>query len=224
MAPKLVVFDMAGTTVDDGDAVGRCLIQSLAHAGLHATVEQVNAVMGLPKPAAIRTLVDGAGASDSRGGHIDEIHRDFVARMIRFYREDPSVIEVPGTSRTFAILKSAGVRIALNTGFSRDIARTIIDRLDWTRQIDASVTSDEVSRGRPYPDMIRRLMDQLAIADPRSVAKVGDTPVDLEEGNQAGCGWVIGVVGGTHTRAQLARFPHTHLIASVADLPAVFSL
>jgi phosphonatase-like hydrolase len=224
MVPRLVVFDMAGTTVDDGDAVGRCLVESLAQAGVAADVDRVNAVMGLPKPEAIRILLEGTPGVSATRSDIDAIHTDFVTRMNRFYRDDPSVTEVPGTSRTFAILQNADIRLALNTGFSRTIAETIIHRLKWTPWIDASVTSDEVLRGRPFPDMIFRLMDQLAIADTRSVAKVGDTPVDLEEGTQAGCGWVIGVVRGTHTREQLAHHPHTHLVESVADLLGVFSV
>jgi phosphoglycolate phosphatase-like HAD superfamily hydrolase len=56
------------------------------------------------------------------------------------------------------------------------------------------------------------------------VAKVGDTPADLEEGHHAGCGLVIGVAQGTHTREQLAAFAHTHLIGSVAELPAILGL
>ena len=53
------------------------------------------------------------------------------------------------------------------------------------------------------------------------VAKVGDTPSDLQEGTAAGCGLVIGVANGTHTREQLAAHPHTHLIASLQELPAL---
>ena len=58
-------------------------------------------------------------------------------------------------------------------------------------------------------------------ADPAAVAKIGDTPSDLGEGNAAGCGLVIGVTNGTHTREQMAAHPHTHLIASLAELPAL---
>ena len=43
--------------------------------------------------------------------------------------------------------------------------------------------------------MIRRLMEQFGIDDPQRVAKVGDTPVDLQEGQSAGCGLVVGVTG-----------------------------
>ena len=58
MEIELVVFDMAGTTVNDDDSVNRCLRSSLAAAGLSVTAAQVNAVMGLPKPTAIAMLID----------------------------------------------------------------------------------------------------------------------------------------------------------------------
>jgi phosphoglycolate phosphatase-like HAD superfamily hydrolase len=95
--------------------------------------------------------------------------------------------------------------------------------MGWGRAglLDASVMSDEVARGRPHPDMIRLLMGRLGVADAAHVAKVGDTPADLEEGAGAGCGLVIGVTTGAHSREQLARFPHTHLVESVAAVPAL---
>jgi phosphoglycolate phosphatase-like HAD superfamily hydrolase len=53
------------------------------------------------------------------------------------------------------------------------------------------------------------------------VANVGDTTRDLEAAARAGVGWNVGVLSGAHDRATLARAPHTHLIDSVADLPAL---
>jgi phosphonatase-like hydrolase len=224
---ELVVFDIAGTTVHDGDAVGSCLRAALAAAGLVVDAAQVNAVMGLPKPEAIRRLIEGTPSASTLHGQMEAIHLDFVARMKRYYATEPTVREVPGAAATFAVLHRAGVKVALNTGFSRDIVEVLLHRLGWDRTpplIDASVTSDEVSRGRPHPDMIQHLMRHFGITDAAHVAKVGDTPVDLEEGTNAGCGWVVGVLSGTHIRQRLERWPHTHLIDSVAELPAVLGL
>src|SRR5262249_58578109 len=53
MEIELVVFDMAGTTVHDGDAVGSCFRAALATAGVAAPADAVKAVMGLPKPQAV---------------------------------------------------------------------------------------------------------------------------------------------------------------------------
>jgi phosphonatase-like hydrolase len=222
----LVVFDIAGTTVNDDDSVNRCLRGSLSAAGIEVTAAEVNAVMGLPKPDAIAILL---GESQSRAAvreRIDLIHRDFVARSIEFYKSDSSVHEVPGTRQVFETLKRSGILVALDTGFNRAITQVILDRLNWSdsRLIDATICSDEVRRGRPHSDMIDELMSRFGIADPRRVAKVGDTPADLQEGHCAGCGLVVGVTGGTHTRLELEPYPHHHLIETIADLPGLLEL
>ncbi len=66
-------------------------------------------------------------------------------------------------------------------------------------------------------------MKRTGVTEVRRVAKVGDTPSDLLEGTAAGCGLVIGVTNGTHTRAQLAAYPHTHLIPGLERLLALLS-
>lgn len=226
-AIELVVFDLAGTTVEDPDVVGTSLRAALDAVGVVAPEDQINAMMGLPKPEAIRVLLESSGLKvDDLDAVVAAVHRDFVGRMVRVYSVDPSIVEVPGTSRTFEILRASGIKVAVDTGFSRDITLVLLDRLGWAERglIDASITSDEVARGRPHPDMIERLMARLGITDPARVAKVGDTTADLEEGHNAGCGMIVGVANGSHGREQLAGSPHTHLIASVAELPRVLGL
>ena len=133
MSIELVVFDMAGTTVNDEDSVSRCVQAALEAVGVTVTVADVNEVMGIPKPEAIRHLVGKSPLRDELADRIGEIHRDFVARSIRFYQSDPSVREVPGAEQTFRTLQEAGIKVALNTGFDRSITRTILDRLGWSR-------------------------------------------------------------------------------------------
>jgi phosphonatase-like hydrolase len=217
---------MAGTTVNDDDSVNRCLRSALAAAGISVTAREVNAVMGLPKPTAISILLEGSGSGHAAQKQLDAIYDDFVSRSIAFFKQDPSVYEVRGTTRVFKALKSLNIRIALDTGFSRPIAQVILDRLGWSNSplIDATICSDEVPRGRPYPDMIESLMSRLTVLDARRVAKVGDTPADLEEGENAGCGLVVGVTGGTHSRQQLEPYYHTSLIETIADFPALLGL
>ena len=94
----------------------------------------------------------------------------------------------------------------------------IIKRLGWASLIDDSVASDEVPLGRPAPFMIQKLMERAGMTDGSLVAKVGDTPVDLGEGVNAGCSLNIGVLSGACTRPELQDHPHTHLIQSVRDI------
>jgi phosphonatase-like hydrolase len=221
----LVVLDMAGTTVRDDDAVNRCLCAALADAGLAVTRDEVNEVMGLPKPVAIALLLERRKYSGkpAPAAEVDSIHGDFLRRMISFYRTDPAVREINGASEVLGQLRRAGLKLALDTGFSRDIVDAILARLGWTGRelLHATVASDEVPRGRPYPDLVFRAMELTGVTDAQRVAKVGDTPSDLQEGRAAGCGLVIGVTNGSHTREQLAPHPHTHLIDNLLELPSL---
>jgi phosphonatase-like hydrolase len=219
---ELVVLDMAGTTVYDGDAVNVCLRDALSAGGVEVSREEVNAVMGQPKPRAIETLLRNRGRTGSLAGDVRAIHSDFEERMITHYRSHPDVREVPSAGAVFGTLRSAGVKVALDTGFNRKIADVILERLSWgSGVLDATVTSDEVERGRPHADLIYRAMELTGVKDPQRVGKVGDTPADLLEGHAAGCLLVIGVTEGSHTAAELEPHPHTHLIPNVSHLPGL---
>lgn len=227
---ELVVFDMAGTTVHDADGVNTCLRLSLAAHGLTVDRDAVNRVMGLAKPVAIRALMEaGAGIASVTAAEVTAIHEDFVAIMTDFYAHGRGVREMDGAAAAFRALRARGIRVALDTGFDRAVANVVLNRLAWSEgyQVDTVVTSDEVRRGRPAPDLIFEAMRRLGVSDPARVAKVGDTPVDLEEGTAAGCGLVVGFTGGSHTRGELARVPHTHLadtLGEVVDLVRMRSM
>lgn len=226
-AIKLIVFDMAGTTVHDEDFVHQALASALEAAGFETTRDAINAVMGYPKPFAIEAILrDKKVPAENRQAQTELIHSDFVDRMNQFYKTHPSVREIEGASEAFRQLKAAGILVGLDTGFGRSTADTIIARLGWVQQglIDASVTSDEVDHGRPYPDMIQRLMKQTGVESMSEVAKVGDTPSDLMEGDRAGCRFNIGVTYGSHTLAELQEYPSTHLVDNILDIPKLLGL
>ena len=215
---ELAVFDVAGTTVFDGDAVLECLRDAL-RAHVSASLQDVREVMGLPKPVAIRHVLRMHRDGDASPDVIEAVHDDFRTALLTRYRDDRAIAPVPGAAEVFDALRSAGVTVALDTGFSRDILDALLTRLGWTNgvAINFSVTSDEVPRGRPYPDLIYRAMQLAGVRAPCNVIKVGDTPVDLLEGLAAKCGLVVGVTYGTHSRAELER-PNVVTIDSLSAL------
>jgi phosphonatase-like hydrolase len=210
---KLAIFDLAGTTVHDEDNVTGCLLDALAAAGFAVPFAEVNARMGIPKPVAIAEVVP-AGTSPEL---IETIHQDFRRRIIHHYQTAEGVSEIAGAGALFRELRQAGVKVGIDTGFDRETTEAIFTRLGWHDEIDASATSDEVPHGRPFPDLAERIMAEVG-STPAETAKIGDTPSDLGEGTAAGCRWVVGVTYGTHRRDQLATYPHTHLVDSVAEL------
>jgi phosphonatase-like hydrolase len=220
MSVQLVVFDLAGTTVKENFDVQRILKNAFGKARLEITIEQANKVMGIPKPVAIRQLLEQVKHDSINDEIIRTIHADFVTDMIRFYEHDQSVQENVGVTETFKKLKQQGVKVVVDTGFDRPIVDALLNRMGWSANglIDGSVTSDEVAHGRPYPDLIYRAMEITGVLDVKTVAKVGDTISDLQEGQAAGCGWVIGIASGAFSKSQLALVSHTHLIDQIPEI------
>jgi len=222
MQIQLVVFDLAGTTVKDNRDVHRVLKHVLAEYNVHITLKDANEVMGLPKPVAIRELINKRGSDThvTADDFVEEIHNQFVREMIFFYETNPSVGEKEGVTETFQKLRERGIKVGVDTGFSRQIIQPLLARLGWKEKslIDYSVTSDEVSRGRPFPDLILELMKQAGITDARRVMKVGDTASDIQEGKAAGCGITVGITTGAFTVAELMKENPTHLARSVSEI------
>lgn len=227
MDVQLVVFDLAGTTVRDNRFVHKVLQDSLKKHGVDISLEDANEVMGIPKPVAIKRLLDKryVGNRIISLQWVEAIHQYFVKKMIDFYLHDESVSEKEGVSETFKQLKNQGVKIFVDTGFDRGITSPLLMRMGWLdkKLIDGVLTSDGEIPGRPYPDMIYRAMSLSNVAFAQQVAKVGDTPSDMKQGTSAGCGWVIGVTTGAFSERQLKFEPHTHLIAQIPEILPIFN-
>lgn len=230
---KLVVFDMAGTTVQDHDEVLLCFRQACADQGLIVPDARLNALMGVSKLEVFHILWREQGIAPENVNRLaDESFLHFKEILERYYKTHP-VMPVEGVLDTFQWLREHQIKIALNTGFYRTITDIILDKLGWSKGldewhvgggpgsiIDCSIASDEVPRGRPAPDMIRKIMKLLDVNSPEQVVKVGDTPVDLLEGKNAGCRLTLGVVNGTHSAEALNALVNDGLLESVTDLPA----
>jgi phosphonatase-like hydrolase len=216
--PKLVVFDMAGTTVQDRGEVPAAFKAALAEQGLDVSAEELNAVRGASKRQAVFDLLpDGP----DRAARADTAYSSFKLHLARRYAE--GVRAVPGALETFAWLRERSVRVALNTGFDGEITDLLLGALGWkSGVVDGVVCGDEVRRGRPAPQLIFRCMEATDTTGVHDVAVVGDTTLDLQAAHHAGVRWNIGVLSGAHSREQLQQQPHTHLLPSVRELPSVW--
>ncbi|GAA4333193.1 phosphonatase-like hydrolase [Mucilaginibacter gynuensis] len=227
MAIKLVVFDIAGTTVKDDHDVSKAFQAALKKFGYEVPVELIDPLMGYEKNQAIRQMLRLHERREEKitAELVGKIHKEFVQQMILHYRQAPGIEPLPNVEETFAALRAKNIQIGINTGFSRDIADAIVNRLQWQEKglIDYLVGSDEVELGRPHPYMIQKMMDAAGIKTGKEVAKIGDTEVDVREGQNAGCKYVIGITTGTFTRAELEAYHPTHIIDDIAQIVDIVS-
>jgi len=120
----------------------------------------------------------------------------------------------------FAILKDRDILRVLNTGYDRKTAESLLEKLNWKvgKDVDALITASDVPRNRPYPDMIELAMQKFEIADPGVVLKIGDSIIDIQEGQQAGCGLSIGITTGAHNVAQLKSANPDYVIDDLLEI------
>ena len=217
---RLVVVDMIGTTIQATDAVPQAFATALVPEGVEVDAGMVTRVRGLKKRTAIAALVPEGADHAARS---EAAYRHFERALLDAYGPG-RLAPIDGALDVLHRCRAAGVKTALTTGFERGLADHVVRVLGWQGVADTIVCGDDVPDGRPAPFLIYRAMERTGVIDVASVAVVGDTTADLEAGRHARAGWNIGVWSGAHDRARLAGAPHTHLCASVADVPAILGL
>lgn len=226
----LAAFDMAGTTIDDGGMVYRALEDAVAETGASVSAADLQTWMGTEKRAAITALMKLGGADPTLPGVVDAAFERFRVILAERYAAAPPTA-IPGVAAAITELRTSGVRVALTTGFSRDVAAGILTELNWAVRgtpeaaaaalvVDALVCGDEVAAGRPAPHMIHRAMERTGTLDVREVLVAGDTAVDVQAGANSGAAHSIGVLTGKLERADFPAGAATAVLESVAEIPA----
>ncbi|MEO1010449.1 MAG: phosphonatase-like hydrolase [Bacteroidota bacterium] len=219
---ELVVFDMAGTVVDEDNVVYKTLQKVINAKGYDLTLDFVlEHGAGKEKHQAIKDILRIHEGRD-RPELAKEAFKDFKVLLENAYKElDVGTYE--GVTDLLDALGALNIKVALNTGYDGKTAQLLLDKMNWAVGIhyDVLVTADDVKRGRPNPDMIFEAMDILHIKNPSKVLKAGDSIIDIKEGKNAKCGMTIGVTTGAHTREQLLTANPTHILDSLADLEEI---
>jgi phosphonatase-like hydrolase len=215
---RLVVFDLAGTTVDDGAQVVEAFTTALRPHGVTPSANEINRVRGASKREALSRLLP---SGPDHQGRADRAYSAFRRQLLAAYQRTP-VTPMAGASALFERLRRSGTRIALNTGFDRQMTEAILSHVEWSFDtFDVVVSGDDVPGGRPAPYMIFRAMEGARVAAVHEVMTVGDTVNDLWAGFNAGVRWNVGVLSGAHDRIKLQEAPHTDILSSVAALDSL---
>ena len=218
---KLVVFDIAGTIIEDHGEVIRAFARALMENGIPFAEDDLKRWKGASKREVIRHFVTQADPRAEVEQKVEASYRSFRAELERCYRE--KLVPVAGARETFRWCRDRGMLLATTTGFYREISDLVLNETGWRDFFAANISSSDVREGRPAPYLIFRAMEATGVQSVKQVVNVGDTPLDLQSGANAGVAGVVGVLTGSHGRELLEREPHTHVIESVAELPELIT-
>ncbi len=213
---ELAVIDMAGTTVSDDGLVVEAFEAAADAAGVPAGGEDrdrarqyVVDTMGQSKITVFRTLFSDEATAQRANGAFE----DAYAALIAAGRAAP----IPGAAEALSRLRSAGIKVALTTGFSADTQGKLIAALGWHDIADLVLAPGAGVRGRPFPDLILTALLRTGAARVQAVAALGDTANDIESALRAGCSIAAGALTGAHDERQLVAAGATHVVSSVTD-------
>jgi len=217
---KLVVFDMAGTTVNENNLVYKTVLKVINQEGFSVSLDEVLLYgAGKEKHKAITDVLIACTNEKNSKQAADKIFANFKKALDVAY-DEAEISTFAGMEDFFAKLKAHHIKIVLNTGYDSKTANKLLKKLNWKvgTQIDALITSDDVLNGRPNPDMIELAMAKFNITDSAQVLKAGDSEIDIIEGKNSGCSITVGVLSGAQNREQLEGANPDYILNNLTEL------
>lgn len=198
---QAVILDWAGTAVDYGSFAPTAVFLRLFESqGVSITAEDARSGMGLMKKDHLRTILSRPSVAQAwEAAHglppteadLDHLFENFVPMQMSVLTEYAEPI--PGLLKTVADLRSRNIKIGSTTGYLRSMMDILAPKArEYGYEPDCIVCPDEVPAGRPAPWMCYQNAMNLGVYPMDAMVKVGDTPVDVEEGLNAGM-WTVGL-------------------------------
>ena len=214
---KMIIFDMAGTTIQEKGIVYNSLFNTIKLIKPDLLRSDISRFAGYNKNEVIKYYVDQQ-RMNSPDVVLRNLKSEFNYYLKKEYINNDSVkLMDKNMPSFFNLLREYDIKICLNTGYNKDIQNLLIDKLELLDCIDDYISSEEVERGRPYPYMINKLMSRNNVNIPEEVIKIGDTIADIKEGKNAGCK-TVGVLSGADSKEQLLKEKPDIIINNVMDL------
>lgn len=195
MTQLAVIFDVDGVLVDSYDAHFQGWRRLYEELGRGYTEAEFVAGFGRVSRDILRADL-GDGISD------DQI-AELAARKEAYYRDviRDALPAMDGASELIAALAEAGFRLGVGSSGPPENVATVLERLPGGDRFHAIVTGNDVSRGKPDPQVFQIAAERLAVP-PAHCAVVEDAVHGIEAAQRAGMAAIALV--GTATRAELA--------------------
>ncbi len=200
---RLVVLDLAGTTVDYGSrAPLAAFLELFRRHGVELAEEEARGPMGTHKRKHIEALLALPRVHqlwcDRHGNEpgptdVQQLYEEFQPIQLALLSQSEYANLIPGAKKAASELRALGCRIGVTTGYSWDMTDVVL-REAARRGFapDVAVSGSDVPEGRPAPWLAQTCARELGIYPMTSVVKAGDTVVDVEAGLNAGM-WSLGI-------------------------------
>lgn len=204
-ASTAVLFDIDGTLVDSTYHHAVAWHRAFRRLGHTLPIWRIHRTIGM---GGDKLVAEVAGdAVEAKDG--DELRDAWREEYLELRAE---VAPLPGATELVRALHRNGATIALASSGDPQFADEAIDMLDLRKEVAVLLTSSDVERSKPEPDLVEATLERLgAVA---TAVFVGDTPYDVRAAERAGIPCVT-VRSGGYSEAELIEAG----AALVVDVP-----
>jgi beta-phosphoglucomutase family hydrolase len=206
---KGVIFDMDGTLVDNMDFHRQAWFEFLARYDIHITDEEFHE----KNTGIITEIVPRFFTGQLSPEEIIRLGKEKESVYRNLYRKH--IHALTGLETFLAALQDAQIVIALATAADKGNIDFTLDALGIRRYFTAITGSEEVSHGKPHPDVYLKSAEKLQL-DPALCVAFEDTPSGIRSAQAAGM-QVVGLAT-THNRTELLDFALLAIIENYEGL------
>jgi HAD superfamily hydrolase (TIGR01509 family) len=173
-----VVFDLDGVIVDTEELWDEARQELARERGRSWTDTATRDMMGMSSPEWSRYMHDVIGLPDRP----EEINREVVRRLLAHYAEEPPLVE--GALEAVRRM-AARWPLGLASSSNREVIDVALDVTGLAPLFRATVSSEEVARGKPAPDVYLEAAHRLGV-EAASCAAVEDSANGIRSARAAG--------------------------------------
>ena len=173
-----VVFDLDGVIVDSEQVWDEVREAYVRETGGTYTDESARDMMGMSSPEWSRYMAEALRVP----GTPEEINAAIVERMLARYGEAPPLL--PGALEAVRRV-GASVPLAIASSSNRELIDVVLRASGLAADFRATVSSEEVPRGKPWPDVYLEAARRLGV-DPARCGAVEDSHNGIRSAKAAG--------------------------------------
>jgi HAD superfamily hydrolase (TIGR01509 family) len=206
---KAVVFDLDGILVQSEELWDQARRELAAKHGIEWPDDATDAMMGMSSKEWSKYVHDEVGVPEPP----EEINREVLAWVEDRYRKD-----LPWIDGARAAVKRMAARfpLGLATSSNREIIDLVMEAGQFSDLIQVTVSSEEVERGKPAPDVYLEVMKRMG-AEPATTAAIEDSTNGLLAAHNAGMR-VIAIPNDAHPPAEKGLAVADVVLDSIEDL------
>lgn len=202
------VFDLDGTLVDSLELHLRSFLNVCERHGIPVERQFVIDRFGMTVREIFSDILSGSGP----GLDIDALSAE---KSSEFMKLAPAVRPFPGAFGLLSLLRGGGKLLALATGNKR-VDMELILLYSKLPRFDAYVSADDITRGKPAPDVFLKAAEKLGV-EPGECVVFEDAVMGLRSAKNAGMR-TVAVLTGLARREELERESPDLLVSSLSDV------